>query len=146
MECWHFISQDSTTCRSLKGKAEICSQIHIPTELHYKYSPIVGIVVTISPSLSLYKMVVLPAASRPTIKILISFLAKSRLNNFVNVNPILPGSRSLNIINTVNQLIEPLTHQNKSQTTWINYVPDINIHKNIKHNSTCLPGHINPFK
>lgn len=29
-------------------------------------NPIVGIVVTISPSLSLYKMVVLPAASRPT--------------------------------------------------------------------------------
>jgi hypothetical protein len=28
--------------------------------------PMVGIVVTISPSLSLYKMVVLPAASRPT--------------------------------------------------------------------------------
>lgn len=33
----------------------------------------VGMVVTISPSLSLYKMVVLPAASRPTIRILISF-------------------------------------------------------------------------
>ena len=31
-----------------------------------KNLPIVGIVVTISPSLSLYKMVVLPAASRPT--------------------------------------------------------------------------------
>lgn len=31
-----------------------------------KNVPIVGIVVTISPSLSLYKMVVLPAASRPT--------------------------------------------------------------------------------
>ena len=31
-----------------------------------EYSPIVGMVVTISPSLSLYKMVVFPAASRPT--------------------------------------------------------------------------------
>ena len=30
--------------------------------------PIVGIVVTISPNLSLYKIVVLPAASRPTNK------------------------------------------------------------------------------
>ena len=33
----------------------------------------VGMVVTISPSLSLYRMVVLPAASRPTIRIRISF-------------------------------------------------------------------------
>lgn len=48
----------------------------------------VGIVVTISPSLSLYKMVVLPAASKPTIRIRISFLAKSRLKSLVNVNPI----------------------------------------------------------
>lgn len=30
------------------------------------HSPIVGMVVTISPSLSLYRMVVFPAASRPT--------------------------------------------------------------------------------
>ncbi|KAJ0495391.1 hypothetical protein HanIR_Chr12g0608271 [Helianthus annuus] len=49
----------------------------------------VGMVVTISPSLSLYKMVVLPAASRPTINIRISFLAKSRLKSLVNVSPIL---------------------------------------------------------
>ena len=33
---------------------------------HSTLKPIVGIVVTISPSLSLYKIVVLPAASRPT--------------------------------------------------------------------------------
>ena len=33
-------------------------------------------------------MVVLPAASRPTMRILISFLAKRRLNSFVNVSPI----------------------------------------------------------
>ena len=36
--------------------------------------PIVGIVVTISPSLNLYKMVVLPDASKPTMRIRISFL------------------------------------------------------------------------
>lgn len=35
--------------------------------------PIVGMVVTISPSFSLYRMVVFPAASSPTIRILISF-------------------------------------------------------------------------
>uniref|UniRef100_A0A2P2LC44 Putative adp-ribosylation factor 2 n=1 Tax=Rhizophora mucronata TaxID=61149 RepID=A0A2P2LC44_RHIMU len=51
-------------------------------------NPMVGMVVTISPSLSLYKIVVLPAASRPTIRIRISFLAKSRLNSFVKVSPI----------------------------------------------------------
>jgi len=45
-------------------------------------------VVTISPSLSLYKMVVLPAASRPTIRIRISFLAKSRLKSLVKDSPI----------------------------------------------------------
>ena len=33
----------------------------------------VGIVVTISPNFNLYRMVVLPAASNPTINILISF-------------------------------------------------------------------------
>lgn len=42
-------------------------------------SPMVGIVVTISPSLSLYKMVVFPAASSPTIRILISFLPNNLL-------------------------------------------------------------------
>ena len=38
----------------------------------------VGMVVTTSPSLSLYKMVVLPAASRPHIRIRISFLLANR--------------------------------------------------------------------
>ena len=33
-----------------------------------RYIPMVGIVVTISPSLSLYRIVVLPAASKPTIR------------------------------------------------------------------------------
>ena len=50
--------------------------------------PIVGIVVTISPSLSLYNMVVLPAASRPTIRILISFLPNRPLNKLPNILPI----------------------------------------------------------
>lgn len=53
------------------------------------YEPIVGMVVTISPSLSLYRMVVFPAASSPTIKILISFLPQRRSNSFENVRPIL---------------------------------------------------------
>lgn len=52
------------------------------------YSPMVGIVVTISPNLSLYKIVVLPAASNPTINILISFLPKRPLNKFANTLPI----------------------------------------------------------
>lgn len=69
----------------------------------------VGIVVTISPNFNLYKMVVLPnrkrislscflfilsfydklpAASRPTIKIRISFLPKRFLNRFAKAFPI----------------------------------------------------------
>ena len=53
------------------------------------YLPMVGMVVTISPSLSLYKIVVFPAASSPTIKILICFLAKSRLKSELMDNPML---------------------------------------------------------
>lgn len=53
------------------------------------YAPMVGMVVTISPSLSLYRMVVFPAASRPTIKILISFLPQRRSKSLENVRPIL---------------------------------------------------------
>ena len=49
--------------------------------------PIVGIVVTISPSFSLYRIVVFPAASKPTIKILISFFPQSRSKSFENVRP-----------------------------------------------------------
>ena len=47
----------------------------------------VGMVVTISPSLSLYRIVVFPAASRPTIKMRISFLPHSLSNSFENVRP-----------------------------------------------------------
>lgn len=75
---------------------DIHNQTHKPTKQDLEYLPIVGIVVTISPSLSLYKMVVLPAASRPTIRIRISLLAKSRLNSFVNVSPIFLAVDSYN--------------------------------------------------
>lgn len=54
-----------------------------------KCIPIVGMVVTISPSFSLYRMVVFPAASRPTINILISFLPQSLSKSFENVRPMI---------------------------------------------------------
>lgn len=53
--------------------------------------PTVGMVVTEWPSFSLYKMVVLPAASSPSIKILISLLPKILLSNF----PILPAPEKI---------------------------------------------------
>ena len=53
-----------------------------------KQIPIVGMVVTISPSFNLYRIVVLPAASRPTIRILISFFAKSIFANLDIAKPI----------------------------------------------------------
>lgn len=79
-----------------KDQHMIILKIHLRIE-HYtnkniykkRSIPIVGMVVTISPSLSLYNMVVLPAASRPTIRILISFLAKSRLKSLVKDSPII---------------------------------------------------------
>jgi hypothetical protein len=55
------------------------------------FLPIVGIVVTISPNLSLYRIVVLPAASSPTMSILISFLPKRPLKRLANIFPILDG-------------------------------------------------------
>jgi hypothetical protein len=51
--------------------------------------PIVGIVVTISPSFSLYRIVVFPAASKPTMRILISFFPHSLSNSFENVRPMM---------------------------------------------------------
>ncbi len=53
------------------------------------YLPMVGIVVTISPSFNLYRIVVLPAASRPTMRMRISFLANRRERSLVKVSPIL---------------------------------------------------------
>lgn len=51
--------------------------------------PMVGMVVTISPSFSLYRMVVLPAASRPTIRMRISFLPKRPLKRLAKMLPML---------------------------------------------------------
>ena len=47
----------------------------------------VGMVVTISPNFSLYRMVVLPAASNPTIKMRICFLPKRREKREEMVRP-----------------------------------------------------------
>jgi hypothetical protein len=55
--------------------------------------PIVGIVVTISPSFNLYRMVVFPAASRPTIKIRISFFPHSLSSIFEIDKPMMAGLR-----------------------------------------------------
>lgn len=55
----------------------------------FPHTPIVGMVVTISPSLSLYRMVVFPAASRPTMRILISFLPMRLLSRLPNMFPMM---------------------------------------------------------
>lgn len=59
------------------------------------YAPIVGMVVTISPSFNLYRIVVFPAASRPTIRMRISFLPQRRSKSFENVRPILAATLQL---------------------------------------------------
>lgn len=51
----------------------------------------VGMVVTISPSFSLYNIVVFPAASRPTIRILISFLPIRLFRRLPNMLPMSTG-------------------------------------------------------
>ena len=48
---------------------------------------LVGMVVTTSPSLSLYRMVVLPAASSPTIKMRMSRLETSRAQTLAKILP-----------------------------------------------------------
>lgn len=64
-------------------------QYHISKwQIQIIHLPIVGIVVTISPSLSLYKMVVLPAASSPTIRMRISFFPNILLNTAEKTAPI----------------------------------------------------------
>ena len=78
---------------------------HISTALatapvRFSHLPMVGIVVTISPSFSLYRMVVLPAASRPTIKIRISFLPKRPLKMLANA----PISVSLFDVSSLHEL------------------------------------------
>ena len=57
--------------------------------------PIVGMVVTISPSLSLYRMVVLPAASRPTMRMRTSFLPNSLPKTLLKERPIVDALVSL---------------------------------------------------
>lgn len=53
--------------------------------------PMVGIVVTISPSFSLYRIVVFPAASRPTIKIRISFFPIRLFRRVPKMFPMVAG-------------------------------------------------------
>ena len=49
----------------------------------------VGMVVTISPSFSLHRIVVFPAASRPTMRMHISFLPKRPLKRLAKMFPML---------------------------------------------------------
>lgn len=74
--------------------------------------PIVGIGVTTSPSLSLYRIVVLPAASRPTMRILICFLANSRPNRELIVSEI------VTTIPTIGFNVETVEYKNISFTVW----------------------------
>jgi hypothetical protein len=71
-----------TRCQLFPGQIEACC-------VNGAIIPIVGMVVTISPSFSLYKIVVFPAASKPTIKILISFFPQSLSKSFENVRPMI---------------------------------------------------------
>lgn len=74
------------------------------------HSPIVGIVVTISPNLSLYRIVVLPAASKPTINILISFLPKRPLNKFANTFPIASAVAFRGVESQISDLLASLVN------------------------------------
>jgi hypothetical protein len=56
-------------------------------------SPMVGMVVTTSPSLSLYRIVVLPAASSPTMRMRISCFENRLSNSLLIVKPILLSNR-----------------------------------------------------
>ena len=86
-----------TVSQVVKKKYNLYKFYHTPTpciQFTLKYNrkktlPIVGMVVTISPNFSLYRIVVLPAASSPTIKILISFLPNKPRNSFSKMLPIL---------------------------------------------------------
>lgn len=52
----------------------------------------VGMVVTISPSFSLYRMVVFPAASRPTIRMRISFFPIRLFRRFPKILPMITAT------------------------------------------------------
>lgn len=56
--------------------------------------PMVGMVVTISPNFSLYRMVVFPAASKPTIKMRISFFPIRLFNRFPKMFPMVTAAAS----------------------------------------------------
>lgn len=57
----------------------------------------VGMVVTISPSFSLYRMVVFPAASRPTIRMRISFFPIRLFRRFPKILPMITSNHFLRI-------------------------------------------------
>ena len=88
-------SLDVEACRKVESSAPSSRYLACivenerPGGVRGLYEPIVGMVVTISPSFSLYRMVVFPAASRPTIRILISFLPHRRSNSLEKVRPML---------------------------------------------------------
>lgn len=71
----------------LQGRVDTVGKATKKSIQQNSFSPIVGIVVTISPNFSLYKMVVFPAASRPTMRIRTCFLPKRRLNSPEIVKP-----------------------------------------------------------
>lgn len=75
---------DVESCFTPSSSARDSWKIQVSTQ----HLPMVGIVVTISPSFSLYRIVVFPAASRPTIRIRISFFPHSLSKSFEKVRPI----------------------------------------------------------
>ena len=86
-KCLHCLQTESGA-RSFRPKSQ---EVKV-TFLYFKLSiiqkqPVIAVVVTISPNFSLCKIVVLPAASRPTIKIRISLPLKLE-NNCENETPI----------------------------------------------------------
>ena len=75
-------------------------------------------VVTISPNFNLYKIVVFPAASRPTIKIRISFLPHSLSNNREKVIPILTVARcDFGILESINVRLNSVISVNRRYIT-----------------------------
>lgn len=67
---------------------------------------------TISPSFSLYRMVVFPAASKPTIRILISFFPKRFLKRPANILPMVADLRG---IERVDRVIEQTNKINETE-------------------------------
>ena len=80
------LSYDTWLC-SISAKRPKCEWGVSPPD-----RPIVGMVVTISPSFSLYRMVVFPAASSPTMRILISFLPIRLFSRLLKMFPMMTDS------------------------------------------------------